>query len=174
MSRDYPDWIHPIKAAQARREFAGSMALSRMERIRDLVPNPGEAEIAFSIRFSLDEHRQVRVEVSVSGSVPLVCQRTLQAYQQPVESCSVVGIVSDERQAEALPADYEPLWLEEEQVRIEDLVAEELLLSLPLVPRAPESRPMADERPAAADTYKPFAELAELANKADADPFKQE
>lgn len=174
MSRDYPDWIHPIKAAQARREFTGSMPLSRMDRLTGVIDEPGDAEIRFHVLFGLDEHGQVRAEVGVDGSVPLQCQRTLRRFEHPVESRSVVGIVFDEQAAQSLPEDYEPLLVDEARVRLEDLVAEEILLGLPLVPRAPDSSPMGDGRPAAAETYKPFAGLAELAAKADDDPFKQE
>jgi uncharacterized protein len=174
MSRDYPDWINPIKAAQARREFAGSMALAKMARLRDVLAEPGDLEIDFQIAFGLDEHGQVRAEVRVSGTVPLVCQRTLRPYAHQVESRSVLGLVADEQAAEALPEDYEPLLVADGRIRLEDLVCEEILLGLPLVPRAPDSRPIGNGRPVEAETYKPFAGLAELAAKADVDPFKQE
>lgn len=174
MSRDYPDWIHPFKAAQARREFAGSMALAGMERLKDVLADPGDAEIDFSVALALDDQAQVRAEVRVSGSVPLVCQRTLKTYEHRIESRSVLGLVADERAAEGLPEDYEPLLVDDARVRLQDLVCEEILLGLPLVPRAPDSEPLGEERAAAAETYKPFAGLAEMAAKADDDPFKQE
>ncbi len=174
MSRDYPDWIHPRKAAQARREFAGTMPLARMERLQDVLDDPGDAEIAFHVVFGLDEHGQVRAEVHVSGTVPLLCQRSLRAYGHEIDSRSVLGLVTDEQAADALPEDYEPLLVEDARISLEDLVCEEILLGLPLVPRAPDSKPVGDGRPAVAETYKPFAGLAELATKADVDPFKQE
>lgn len=175
MSRDYPDWIHPAKAAQARREFSGSMALSRMERLSGVLAEPGNGEIRFRVVFGLNEFGQVRAEVSVSGSVPLLCQRTLKPFQLVLESCSTVGLVSDQEAAEALPDDYEPLLIEDGRVRLQDLVAEEVLLGIPLVPRAPESTPVGESATLAAETYKPFAGLASLAARADDDDsLKQE
>ncbi len=174
MSRDYPDWIHPTKAAQARREFAGSMRLADMTGLKEVVAEPGDAEIDFRISLALDDQGQIRAEVEVSGAVPLVCQRTLQTYQHHVESRSVLGLVKDERAAEALPEDYEPLLFEEPRVRLQDLVCEEILLGVPLVPRAPGSEPIGDDRSTAADTYKPFAGLADLAGKANDDPSEKE
>lgn len=168
MSRDYPDWINPHKAAQAQRRFAGSVPLSRLERLSGLIAEPKEAEIDFEVDFSLDEQGQVRAIVRVFGEVPMICQRTLRPYLQAIESGSVIGIVEGERAAEALPEDYEPLILDEPRIRLEDLVTEELLLGLPLVPRAPDSTPVGDLKPRAVETNKPFAGLADMATKGNA------
>ncbi|TVS13171.1 MAG: hypothetical protein EA419_02545 [Wenzhouxiangella sp.] len=170
MSRDYPDWINPHKAAQARREFSGSVLLSRLTRVLDLIDQAEGAEIGFEVDFSLDDQREVRARVRVHGHVPMVCQRTLKRYMQPIDSASVIGVVDNARAAEALPEDYEPLILEEPRIRLEDLIAEELLLGLPLVPRAPDSEPVVDrKRSAPTETHRPFADLARLAGKADKD-----
>lgn len=170
MSRDYPDWINPHKAAQARREFSGSVLLTRLDRVLDLIDPADGDEIGFEIGFHLDDQRQACARVRVYGLVPMVCQRTLERYQQPIDSASVVGMVDSLRAAEALPEDYDPLVLEESRIRLEDLIAEELLLGLPLVPRAPDSAPVGDrERSAPSETHRPFADLARLAGKVDKD-----
>lgn len=174
MSRDYPDWINPNRAAQARRRFSGSVPLARLERLADLISDAADAEIGFEVDFSLDEQRQVRATVRVFGEVPMICQRTLKPYRQGVDSGSVVGIVAGEQAAEALPEDYEPLVLEAPRIRLEDLIAEELLLALPLVPTAPDSLPLGDVKPASTETHRPFAGLADLATKADPDQIEQE
>jgi uncharacterized protein len=170
MSRDYPDWINPFKAAQARREFAGSVRLAELERVKGLTENPGDAEIAFRLAFDLDGQREVRVEVSVSGKVPMTCQRSLRLFEQVIDSASVVAIVESEEATERLPKDYEPLVVTDARVRTIDLVAEELLLALPLVPTAPDSTPVGDEvdvGPASEDRQQPFAGLADLVRKRD-------
>lgn len=174
MSKDYPDSINPLKAAQGGRRFSGTLPLARLHRLHDVAADPERGEFAFQLSFCLDEYGNVRAELGVSGELILVCQRSLKTYAQPIESHSVLGIVTDERAAEALPEDYEPLLIQEWRLRIEDIIAEEILLSLPLVPRAPDSCPVSAGPAAAPKTYKPFAELAELAAKADTDPFKQE
>ncbi|MEE4638855.1 MAG: YceD family protein [Wenzhouxiangella sp.] len=170
MSRDYPDWLDPFKAAQARRRFVGTIRLSELESVQDLIEEPGEAEVAFGLDFDLDDQREVRVSVRVSGRVPMLCQRTLQPFWQQIDSNSVVAIVDAESAIERLPEDYEPLVLEEPRLRLVDLVAEELLLALPLVPRAPGSEPVGTQEasgPEAADVQRPFAVLADLTRKRD-------
>lgn len=174
MSRDYPDSINPLRAAQGGRSFAGTMPVARLRRLHEVVADPNRGEFAFRLSFCLDQYGNVRAELSVRGEMQLICQRSLQAYTQTVASCSVLGIVGDERAAESLPEDYEPLLVADSRLRIEDLIAEEILLSLPLVPRAPDTDPVSAGEAAAQKTYKPFAGLADLAAKADSDPFKQE
>ncbi len=169
MSRDFPDWIQPEKAAAARREFAGTVPLKRLERLTGMIADPGEAEIAFELRFAHDDQRQVRVEVRVKGRVPLTCQRSLKVFHHELDSQSVVGIVGSERDAEALPDDYEPLMATEGRIELITLIEEEMLLGLPLVPVDPESNRLGDDKDTGADTYRPFAELADLKKERDQD-----
>lgn len=169
MSRDFPDWVQVEKAAAARREFAGTMPLKRLERLAGMIADPGEVEIAFELRFAHDEQRQVRVEVWVKGQVPLTCQRTLKVFRHELESRSVVGIVGNERDADALPDDYEPLMVTDGRVELIKLIEEEMLLGLPLVPVDPESSRLGDDESSGADTHRPFAELAALKKERDQD-----
>jgi uncharacterized protein len=166
MSRDFPDWVQADKAAAARRDFAGTVALKRFERLAGMIADPGEAEIAFELRFAHDDQRQVRVDVHITGSVPLVCQRTLKPFSQELDSRSVVGVVASDREADALPDDYEPLLVADGRVELVALVEEELLLALPLVPIDPASSRVGSEEPKA-DTYRPFEGLAELKKNRD-------
>ncbi|WP_181918718.1 YceD family protein [Wenzhouxiangella sediminis] len=164
MSRDFPDWIDPDKAAAAGREFSGTVPLARLTRLDGMIADPGDAEIEFRIVFGHDEQRQVRAEVSVSGRVPLRCQRTLKVFEHPIESRSVVGIVPDDRAADSLPEDYEPLLCPDNKVELVRLIGEEVLLGLPLVPIDPASSKVGEEAPTS-DTYRPFAELADELRK---------
>ncbi|MEE4295426.1 MAG: YceD family protein [Wenzhouxiangella sp.] len=170
MSRDYPDWINPFKAAQARRTFAGTMRLADFHRLVDLIDDPGETEIKFSLAFDLDDQREATVGVEVNGHVPMICQRTLKRFDYVVDSSSVVAIVDCEAAVDQLPEDYEPLVVNDGRLKIADLVAEELLLALPLVPRSPESAPIGEDVAPGADIeerHQPFAVLADLARKRD-------
>lgn len=172
MSRDFPDWIDPDKAAAAGREFSGTVPLARLARLEGMiadVDDGGDAEIEFRIVFGHDEQRQVRAEVSVSGRVPLRCERTLKVFEHPIESRSIVGIVPDDRTAESLPEDYEPLLCPDNKIELVQLIGEEVLLGLPLVAIDPASSSVPGQAPAA-DTHRPFAGLGdELRKRRDKD-----
>ena len=168
MSRDYPDWINPFKAAQARRDFAGTMRLADLHQVRDLIDEPQDAEIAFHLDFDLDDQREVRVRVQINGEVPMVCQRSLKQFDQTIDSASVVAIVDSEAAVDRLPDDYEPLVVSDGRLKTADLVAEELLLALPLVPRSPDSEPVGEDVAPGIEKeerHQPFAGLADLARK---------
>lgn len=170
MSRDYPDWINPFKAAQARRAFAGTIRLADLHQVSDLVDDPADTEIGFALAFDLDDQREAKVQVSISGKVPMICQRTLERFGHAVDSTSVVAMVDSEAALDRLPDDYEPLVVIDGRVKIADLVAEELLLALPLVPRSPGSEPVGDASAPGIEKeerHQPFAALADMARKRD-------
>lgn len=116
--------------------------------------------------------------VQVATDVELVCQRCLQTVRLRLESHSRVALVETMQQADRLPGDVEPVWIEGRRVDLTALVDEELLLALPLVPMHERDDPScgvtaaehcedAPVRPpvkaeAASAVQKPFAELGEL------------
>ncbi|MCC5864924.1 MAG: DUF177 domain-containing protein [Wenzhouxiangella sp.] len=161
MSRDFPDWINPDKAAAARREFSGTMPLSRMPRLSGLIEGIEQGSINFRLSFARDEQNQVRIDVKVEGRVPMRCQRTLAIFEQIVSGRSVVAVVSSEDEVASLPDDYEPVLCPDQRLELAALVEEEVLLSLPLVPVDPDTSQVGQpER--LADTHRPFEVLAEL------------
>ena len=137
------------------------------------------AVIAARLRF-LREQGQAMAEVAVKGELAGTCQRCLQALLLPVDSASRVALVASEDEAGRLPAEYETFLAAEGRCELAALVAEEVLLSLPIVPRHAPGEPCAlaaDEEQAgakdgdagepgedapAADTQRPFADLRAL------------
>lgn len=168
MSRDFPDWIDVARAAQAGRRFAGEARLEWMPRVIDLLDAPAEGDvIGFEVIAALDEQDIATLEVRVHGSVPMTCQRTLARYWQPVDSRSTVAPVVGEHELAGLPEVLEPKIVPDGRVRIVELLEDELLLALPLVPKDPGSAPVenAGDRFESAPDEKeenPFAELARL------------
>lgn len=176
MSRDFPDWIDVGRAAQAGRRYAGEARLSWMPRVLDLLDSPeAEQTVSFEVSASLDDQQVPRLAVHVHGSVPMTCQRTLGRYMQPIDSESEIAPVASESEAERLPEELEPKLVPDGRLRMVELVEDELLLALPLVPRDPASEPVGevDEGPVAGDepdddatgTDGPFASLAKLKGK---------
>jgi len=168
MSRDFPDWIDAERAGQAGRRFAGEARIEWMPRVLDLLDAPTADEvIGFEVAASLDDEAIVRLEVHVHGSVPMTCQRTLRRYRQPIDSRSAVAIVASENEVAGLPDDLEPKVVSEGRLKLVELVEDELLLALPLVPRDPDSAPVVEagdrfDSVEADEGDNPFAELARL------------
>jgi len=98
--------------------------------------------------------------------LPLQCQSSLQRFLQPVEVVQRLGLIRDEDEEAGLPPGYEPLLVPEDgMLRPVELVEDELILALPVVPLAPGSDRVDQEwSPSEDETAKasPFAALAGL------------
>jgi uncharacterized protein len=168
MSRDIPDHVHLDKATRARRLVSGQLKASELPRLQGVLADhvSDDEVLNFRLQFGLDLEGRPVVEVNVSGSVTLTCQRTLMPFMQPLESTSMVALVASEAEAEALPDALEPVFCEHGQVQLIDLIEEEVLLGLPLRPVSPDSQPMRVEAEAAKpadDRQRPFAEADAMA-----------
>lgn len=122
-----------------RRCFAGELDLASLPRLRDSLGST-EGLVNFEIEFDTDEFDQPYVEVHAQGELPLVCQRTLEVYRQPVSIGLRLGLIRREDEEAALPPGYEPLLVPGDgMVALADLIEDELILALPLVPARPDS-----------------------------------
>ena len=153
-------------------ELEGGWPLEQFDRVADasLQGVPVGAEVAWSVRGERRELRggegQTWLHLRASASVSLQCQRCLAPVAVPLDISRNFMFVHGEDAAAALDADTEddvlPL---ARALDLRELIEDELLLALPLVPRhdlcpqplvasAPDEP--ADERP------NPFAVLAGL------------
>lgn len=136
MSREYPDWISPERAAEGKRVFSGTVPLSRMKRLVPLLVT-ADGDATFVAAFRRDIDRRVIVDLQVEAALPLVCQASLEVYDEQVKRrCDLAVIERDGEQVD-LPENYEPVNTENGRLAIVSLVEEELLLGLPQIPRKP-------------------------------------
>ena len=154
----------------ARREFSGRLPLSSLPRLREALVDT-EGEVAYTLSFDRDALQVPYGELGIEARLPLLCQRTLQRFELPVSLVPRLGLLQagdDEGEAAeaALPPGYEALVVADDgAVRPVDLVEDELILAVPVVPVSPGSEsverdfPVADEEKAQAS---PFAALAAL------------
>lgn len=123
----------------------------------------GEGQVAFELEFDTDEFDQPYAELRVEGHLPLVCQRTLEVYSQPVSVSVRLGLIRREEEEAALPPGYEPLLVPPDgQVVPAELIEDELILALPLVPARPDSVAMTSDDDGENRRVSPFAGLKSL------------
>jgi uncharacterized protein len=147
MSREFPDFVDPWKAADGRRTFQGTMPLKRLERLEPLLaPVNGSLENAvlarddawFSARFSYDEQGLVTIRLEVEAELPLICQRSLAPYREKIARRSLLVVIEDASGQDLVPEHYDPVLVENRRMALQDIVEEELLLAIPQVPRNPD------------------------------------
>lgn len=149
----------------------GEWPLSGMERLVTALAEAPAGDVAWSAQGSqkavVGSEAENWVELTAHTVVALQCQRCLQSYPQPLEVQRRIRFVADEAEAVRLDEisddDVLPMPV---RLDLHQLVEDELILALPIVPRhevCPEPLPLPAADPAAdAEAPNPFAALAAL------------
>lgn len=155
--------------ADQRAELAFDIPLRELPRLREqLASHEGSAR--GSVRFGR-EAGVPTADLELDCTVALVCQRCLGPLPWPVESHVQVGLLASEADEERVPEGLETMFLEGGRVSVREIVEEEMLLSLPVVPlhERPEDCPAEGEVPPPATAepdestvQRPFERLGEL------------
>ena len=168
MSAELPEILDAWRMVAARREFKGSVALASLPRLRDALTD-AEGDVSFVLGFDSDAMQVPYLELRIEAELPLQCQRSLQRFLFPVLIEQRLGLIRDEEDEAALPEGYEPLLVAADGVlRPLDLVEDELILALPLIPVKPGSEAVERDWPVSAEEEvraNPFAGLAALKKK---------
>lgn len=152
----------------ARRSFAGMLPVAAMSRLCGMLAgNEGAAQ--YALDFGRDEFGTAYLQVHVEAPLTLTCQRTLEPFVLPLTVDSRLGLIRSEREEAALPPGSEPLLVEDDgKLNPADVIEDELLLALPLVPVNPDSSLPAEvtgpgpDESVAEPNDNPFAVLREL------------
>lgn len=116
--------------------YSGTIPFSRMKRLAPLLEN-ATGEATFSAAFRLDLEQHVVIDLKVNAALPLVCQASLETYDELIDRQSELAVINHEFEMDDLPESYDPVQTENGRLAIAVLVEEELLLDLPQIPRKP-------------------------------------
>ncbi len=170
MSREYPDWVSPGRAAEGKRIFSGTIPFSRMKRVAALLVD-AQGEASFTASFRTDLEKRVIIDLQVEAALPLICQASLEVYDEHVNRYSELAVLDDENEQAELPDSYEPVQTENGRLAIASLVEDELLLGLPQIPRKPGlekveystgGQTFGSAEPSAGTKKNPFAALQDM------------
>lgn len=130
-----PQLVDPYECLRQRAVFEGQLSSGQLPRLSPLLTEPSH-DITFRIAFDSDESERCMIECSVTASLPLICQRCGQEMDCPIDSHSILVVVTRDDEAEELPEEYDPLLLRDGvPVVLLDLIEDELLLAMPMIPR---------------------------------------
>jgi uncharacterized protein len=168
----YQDPLDVGQLAAQHVRLAREFPIAGFARLRDsLARTDGSAAVDF--RFH-PAGSYPALEGAVRARAWLTCQRCLQEFQAALESPVRVAFVPRDAEAGRVPDDYDALTAPGGRIALEELVEEELLLALPLVPThatpsecalqlaAAAAENEVEGRPAANSVQRPFAELRDL------------
>lgn len=165
MSVEIPEVVDAWRWVAARHRIQGRVPLASLPRLRDGLFDP-EGDVRFTIDFDRDALQLPCVAVVAEAELPLQCQRSLQRFLLPVRVEQKLGLIRDEADEAALPEGYEPLLVPADGLlRPLDLVEDELILAMPVVPVGPGTDPLEGDWPQDAEEPRrehPFAALSAL------------
>ena len=166
MSASLPPVLDAWRMVAAKRRFEGRLPLSGMTRLRDGLVD-AEGDCRFEMEFGRDGVLDLPyVELRIEAELPLQCQRTLERFLYPVSLFQRLGLITDEAQESALPEGMEPILLDAGgELHPAEMVEDELILAIPVVPIDPRSTEVTAEWPADVEVEEkpnPFAALAAL------------
>ena len=171
-----PPWSKPLdidRLADGEADIDFAVPLAELPRLRSQLTSV-EGIVRGRVHFTR-ESGLVVAGLTVSGAATLACQRCLQPMTEPVDSSVRVALITAEAEASRVPEHLEPVLALGGRITVGELVEEELLLALPIVPlhaqasdcAVPVDAPAASGVPPASGTpeqttQKPFAQLDKL------------
>jgi uncharacterized protein len=166
-----PPWFQPLdvdRLARGEAEIDFDVPLAELPRLRSRIAGIG-GSVRGAARFGRQSGFAV-ADLSLVGKARLQCQRCMQAMELPIDSTSHVALILAEADAAEVPEELEPVLAREGRISAGELVEEELLLALPIVPlheelrecAVPASAPLIAEEAPEHVTQRPFEGLAEL------------
>jgi len=161
-------WSEPLEVdrlADGAADVEFAVPLAELAGLRSLRARVGGV-IHGHAHFAREQGRPV-ADHAYGGTVSLQCQRCLLPMERSLERVSHIALIDSEDEAGRAPAEREPVLARGGRISIGELLTEELLLLLPIVPLHEErecgSKLAADERAApGGETHRPFANLGDL------------
>lgn len=164
MQSDQSQSINPLRLAKTRERIDGEIELSTLKRLNGLLLDT-QGKLKYSFEFDYDQSGLCVVESNIDTVLILECQRCFKALDVDIHKSSLLAVVNNKEEFEALADEYEPLQLKNDNTTVEQLVEDELLLSIPLsVLHAEDTCQGMDELERINDEARlqPFAGLADL------------
>jgi uncharacterized protein len=171
-----PPWSKPLdidRLADGEADVDFAVPLAELPRLRSQLTSV-EGMVRGRVHFTR-ESGFVVADLTLGGAATLACQRCLQLMTEPVQSAVRVALITAEADASRVPEHLEPVLALGGRITAGELVEEELLLALPIVPlhaqasdcAVPVDGSAVSGAPLVADgpeqtTQKPFAQLDKL------------
>lgn len=145
MLNKLPDYIDPIASVNHQKHYLGAVEQAKLKRLVEAVIEPA-GEVKVDIKFYFDKAVKFPAfEMKLETQVLLECQRSLKTFSHPVK-VAIKGVFTESMSiVDEIPSDVEIFELdsEEERISLYELVEEELLLAVPMIP-VDESAAMAE------------------------------
>ena len=142
-----PKTIDPVKVAKQRLAYEGIVELNKLSRLEKLVQDEvGEVQVKIHCKY--DAQERLAIYGNANTSVTLTCQRCNGDIGLDLEIDLAYAAIAAGKSSDHLPDYYEVVELNEEgEVDLHQLIEDELILAIPIVPMHEESNCRYSEEP---------------------------
>lgn len=168
VARSIPLKVRASTAVEQQAHFSGALAINGLSRLTEALASPeGVLQVDLSLgRWS--GHPAIRG--AVTGDVVLPCRQCRRSFRQSLDCCVDLRLVYSDAEEQQALRDCEPYRVQDDALLLQELIEDEVLLALPMLPRCnscenalPDvSRVHADEASLASVADGPFAVLKTL------------
>ena len=166
-----PEYVDPFRFAEQNLHLDGAVKLIDMHRLNASRQKVSEDErVSVNLHFGVDEQGVNYLKGHLQARLGLQCQRCLEQFSYEIISDFALGIVRSLEEEKALADQYEPAMVQEGQLALRELIEDEIILNLPIIPRhEPEvckvKLPLADAGWEESKGENPFQVLQSLKGK---------
>jgi uncharacterized protein len=115
-------------------ELGGELELEKMPRLAGLLQS-ADGSVRASLRFRQRGAGALALTLEYDATVLLLCQRCLEPYRERLANRVELALVEEGASEASLPEGLEPVELDDGRLLPAGLVEDELIVSIPLVPK---------------------------------------
>lgn len=114
--------------------LGGELTIGKLTRLKSLL-HSDVGSVSATLRFRQRGDGWLATELGLKATVELVCQRCLEPFRHELAETANVVLADAAAVPASVPDGFEPFELEEGRLQPAELVEEELIVAIPLVPK---------------------------------------
>ncbi|HUS23962.1 MAG TPA: DUF177 domain-containing protein [Candidatus Binatia bacterium] len=127
-----PQRVNATKAVTARQEYRGALAAAQLPRLKESAVTGGELQCELRAD---REKSGAWLRGGIRGTLTLTCQRGLHPFTWDCAVRVELRLVQSESEEGRVLRDTEPYLVQDDTLPLRELVEDEVLLALPMMPR---------------------------------------
>ena len=154
-----------MAVAQSQR-YMGELLVKALPRLaKALADDSGSLQVEIVATRVL---RRAAMVGNIQGQVNLQCQRCDRPYAYRLKTAVDLRLVSSDEEEKQLLKNCEPYWVHDDSLQLHEMIEDEVLLALPMLPRcnscenSVQAAPLKPERDEQSNRENPFAALKKL------------
>ena len=133
-NKSLPEQLKLFNFAKKEVNLSGLYRISDFPKISEISSNKSD-NIRVDLSFYLKNNKTPCVDGIIELDIVLVCQRCLDDLSIVLKVNFNLAFVKHDQQSEELDSNYEIYVTEEDELVTQDLISDEILLSIPMVPK---------------------------------------